>query len=111
MMTKLILSLSGLVALAGCTLFIPTPPHMAATEISPNVQVVGTVEGESRANYIMGFGPFGDNSLKSALQDALSKRGGDAVINVSVDSAITDFFGIFTIQRTMVMGTAVKYPK
>ena len=84
---------------------------MSSTEISPNVQVVGTVEGESRSTNVFGFGPFGDHSLRAALQDALSKRGGDALINVSIDQATTSFGPFYSVNRTMVMGTAVKFAK
>ena len=108
---SVILSLSSLIGLAGCTIFMPTPPQMASTEISPNVQVVGTVEGEARSSYVLGFGPYGENSLKAAIQDALSKRGGDALINVSIDQATTNYLGFYTIRRTLVMGTAVKFSK
>ena len=113
MKTKLVLlSLSGLLALAGCTFYVPVPAHMASTQVSPDVQVVGTVEGESRASYFLFFGPFGDSSLKAAIQDALSKRGGDAMINVSIDQSVTvNFFGWYRAYRTMIMGTSVKYPK
>lgn len=106
-----VLLICSLVMLAGCTIFMPTPPHMSSTEIGPNVQVVGTVEGESRTTYILGFGPYGDNSLKAAIQDALSKRGGDALINVSIDQVTFEVLGFYTRRSTMVMGTAVKYPK
>ena len=110
-MKLVFMSLTGLIALAGCTIFMPAPPQMASTEISPNVQIVGTVEGEARSSYVFGFGPFGENSLRAAIQDALSKRGGDALINVSIDQATTNVFGVYTVRRTMVMGTAVKFPK
>lgn len=111
MKTKLILLACSSILVGGCTIFVPTPPQMSSTEIQNNVQVVGTVEGESRVSYVLGFGPFGDNSLKAAIQDALSKRGGDALINVSIDQASTSFFGVYSLVRTMVMGTAVKYSK
>jgi uncharacterized protein YbjQ (UPF0145 family) len=110
-MKRIFLPLFSSVALAGCTIFVPTPPQMASTEIGPNVQVVGTVEGEARSSYVLGFGPYGENSLKAAIQDALSKRGGDALINVSIDQATTNFFGFYTVRRTMVMGTAVKFSR
>jgi len=105
------LSLAGMIALAGCTVYLPTPPGMSSTEVSPNVQIVGTVEGESQSSNVFGFGPFGDHSLRAALQDALSKRGGDALINVSIDQSSTSFGPFYRVNRTMVMGTAVKYMK
>ncbi len=106
-----LLSLAGSIALAGCTVFMPTPPQMSSTDIGPNVQIVGTVEGESRSTNFLGFGPYGDHSLMAAIQDALSKRGGDALINVSIDQATTSFGPFYSVNRTMVMGTAVKYSK
>lgn len=107
----LFLPLSSLLVLAGCTFYMPAPPQMSSTQISPDVEVVGTVEGEARSVTVMGFGPYGDNSLRSAIQDALSKRGGDALINVSVDQATTSFMFFYTARRTMVMGTAVRFPQ
>jgi hypothetical protein len=102
----------------GCTVFVPPPPHMASTSI-PNSEIVGVVDGESRAYYVLGYGPFGDNSLKAAIKDALSKRGGDTLTNVAIDQSVT-FFGAgpslpqfnfgFSV-KTKVYGTAVRYRK
>lgn len=104
--------------LAGCTVFMPPPPHMASSEV-PTSEIIGTVDGQSRAYYILGMGPFGDNSLKAAIKDALSKRGGDTLTNVAVDQNIK-FFGLgpslpflnigFSV-NTKVYGTAVRYKK
>lgn len=113
---KIGVMLATVSVIAGCTVFVPPPPHMASSSI-PNSEIVGTVDGESRAYYVMGFGPFGDNSLKAAIKDALSKRGGDALTNVAVDQSVTYFgagpalaqynFG-FSV-KTKVYGTAVRY--
>jgi len=72
------------------------------------------VEGESRAHYVLGMGPTGDDSLKAAVADALAKRGGDTLINVTVDRAVTAFppFGAgswYRAVRTFVSGTAVRF--
>ena len=112
------LLLSALGLLTGCTVFVPPPPHMAATPI-PNAEVVGTVDGESRAYYILGMGPFGDNSLKAAIKDALSKRGGDAITNVAIDQSFTYFgagpslpmYNVGFSVKTKVYGTAMRYKK
>ena len=108
----------ALAFITGCTVFVPPPPHMASSAV-PNVEIVGTVDGESKASYLFGFGPFGDNSLKAAIKDALSKRGGDTLTNVALDQSCTYFgagpsfpllnFG-FSV-TTKVYGTAVRYKK
>ena len=104
--------------LTGCTVFVPPPPHMAATSI-PNTEIVGVVDGESSAYYVFGMGPFGDNSLKAAIKDALSKRGGDALTNVAIDQSFKYFgagpslpaYNVGFSVKTKVYGTAVRYKK
>lgn len=115
---KYIIMLASAGLMTGCTVFVPPPPQMASSSI-PNSEAVGTVDGESRAYYVLGMGPFGDNSLKAAIKDSLSKRGGDALTNVAVDQVIT-YFGLgpslpmynlgFSV-KTKVFGTAVRYKK
>jgi len=118
MLNPKIILVTALAFLTGCTVFVPPSPQMAST-IIPNTTIVGVVDGESSAYYILGMGPFGDNSLKAAIKDALSKRGGDALTNVAIDQTFK-YFGIgpslpaanfgFSV-KTKVYGTAVRYNK
>ncbi len=115
--SKIILVLT-LGLLTGCTIYVPPAPHIASTSI-PSTDIVGAVAGESSAYYIFGMGPFGDNSLKSAIKDALSKRGGDTMTNVAIDQTFK-YFGAgpmmpslnvgFSV-KTKVYGTAIRYKK
>ena len=118
MQKKIGIIMLAALALAGCTVFVPTPPHMSSTAI-PGSEIVGVVEGESRAYYIFGIGPFGDNSLKAAIKDALSKRGGDTITNVAIDQVTTYFgagpalpqYNLGLSVRTKVYGTAIRYKR
>lgn len=108
------LALVAAVGLTGCTAYIPHSVSMAAP-VETDVQNIGSVNGESSAQWFMGMGPTGDNSLKAAVADALSKKGGDALINTTVDRSITAFphpaWPLFLVVKTRVTGTAVKFKK
>lgn len=77
------------------------------------VEVLGRVEGQSRAHYILGYGPVGDDSLKAAVADALSQKGGDTLINITIDRSVTKFppmiGGIYTAVDTRISGTAIRF--
>jgi len=56
--------------------------------------------------------PFGDGSFSKAVEDALSARGGDALINVTVTNSLYGFipiYNVYTFTCTSVSGIAVKY--
>ena len=105
--------------ISGCTVLTPPPPFMASTMV-PNSEIVGAVDGESSAYYIFGFGPFGDSTLKTAIKDALSKRGGDTLTNVASDNSVRWFglggswipmLDVYYGVTTKVYGTAIRYKK
>ena len=104
-------------ALAGCTQYIPHSLSMGGIGMPP-VEVIGNVEGISRERRIyllmLPISKTGDYSLKSAVADALSKRGGDTLLNVTRDDAITRYpFLIINIidRKTVLTGTAVRFKK
>ncbi len=99
-------------AFGGCTTYIPHSASMGGV-VMTNVEVLGRVEGRSRAQYIMGYGPLGDDSLKAAVADALSQKGGDSLINITVDRSITKFppmvGGLYMAVDTHISGTAIRF--
>jgi len=112
---KLRLVPSALIVMAGtflfgCTQHIPHSASMAAP-FEADVQMIGPVSGESTASWFLGM-PTGDDSLKAAVNDALSKKGGDALVNMTVDRSIRAFphlsYPLFIIVKTRVTGAAVK---
>lgn len=115
---KRMAGLGALVALplmAGCTVYVPHSVSMGGV-VMPDVKVVGRVEGTASAKYILGFGPFGDDSLKAAVADALAQQGGDTLVNVTVDRSIMGFphpsaATIYKEIKTTVSGTAIKFTR
>ncbi|MBI4368602.1 MAG: hypothetical protein HY547_00060 [Elusimicrobia bacterium] len=112
MKKSLLIAAAATTGLAGCTTYFPHSVSMGGVVLT-NVEIVGRVEGMSRAHYIMGYGPVGDDSLKAAVADALSQRGGDTIVNVTVDRSVTKFppmvGGIYESIQTTVSGTAVRF--
>jgi len=117
--------LSVSVAFAGCTTYFP---HcISTTQLADQMDIIGAVSGESRSTYIFIVGPFGEDSLKAAVADALAKSGGDALVNVTVDLGVTTFpfpemitnalestgyyRSLYRSNHTYVYGIAVRYKK
>lgn len=101
--------LVGAVFLVGCKTHVP---HSVSTggPLMKNVSTIGRVEGESNAKYYLGglIGPIGDDSLAAAVKDALSKKGGDSLINMTVDRAVSRYPFVMVV-RTRVSGLAIRY--
>jgi hypothetical protein len=73
---------------------------------------LGPVEGSSCRHFVLAVIPFGDGSFSKAVEDALSARGGDALINVTVTNSLYGFipiYNVYTFTCTSVSGIAVKY--
>ena len=109
----LVLAMVGAGFTVGCKHHIP---HSVSTggPLIKDVKVIGRVEGESSASFFLFglIGPVGDDTLKAAVQDALSKKGGDSLINMTVDRAVTQVvprFPLVLTIRTKVSGLAVQY--
>jgi len=107
---KLIILVGLLVPMIGCTYYLP--PSVSSTSLGPKEKPVMIKSGRSSSYYVLFFGPFGDNSLEAAINDAVGKNG-DTMINVFVDRKMIFFpfpyFSLFTVNDTMVHGTIIKY--
>ena len=102
---------------AGCTRYVPHSLSMGGIGMPP-IEVIGNMEGVSRQRkvslFLLPLAVTGDYSLKSAVADALSKRGGDTLLNVTRDDATTLYpFLIINIldRKTVLTGTAVRFKK
>ncbi len=101
----------GAGSMLGCKTHAPYAMSTGGPLIK-NVRTLGRVEGVSVARYYLSIiGPIGDDSLEAAVADALSKKGGDSLINVTVGRERTSYLGFVTVIRTRVTGLAVKYPR
>lgn len=97
---------------SGCTHYMPAA--VSSTSIGGQGEVpVKVVTGRSKASYFLAFGPFGDDSLLAALEDARGKGDGDTLANVFVDRKLFCVphcgFSLYTSVETEVTGTLVKY--
>lgn len=73
---------------------------------------IGPADGEACRFFILAVLPFGKSDFSAAVEEALSKSGGDALLNVTVSSSLYGFipiYNIFTYNCTNVKGIAVKF--
>ena len=72
---------------------------------------LGPVEGESCRFFLLNVLPWGDGTMSTAVDNALSKVGGDALLNVTVSNSLYGFIPIYNVLSytcTEVKGIAVK---
>lgn len=75
---------------------------------------IGRAEGESCRMLLLGVLPGGNGTMPAAVDDALAKAGGDALINVSVSTSLYGFipiYNVFSYSCTNVKGIAIKFDK
>lgn len=83
----------------------------ALLSTSRSYKEIGPAKGEACRYILLGIIPWGDSTATKAVQDALEKSGGDALINVSVTSSLYTFvpiYNVFCYTCTHVEGIAVK---
>lgn len=119
-MQKVILAIVAALMLAGCTsvgtMGIVTKSSAEPVSILKNGQAykeLGTAQGEACRFFLLGMIPWGDATLSTAVDDALSKVGGDAMVNVTVSNSLYGFlpvfYNVFSYTCTDVKGIAVKF--
>lgn len=72
---------------------------------------LGPVEGEACRFFLLAIVPWGNATLSTAVDDALAKVGGDALINVTVSNSLYGFiplYNLFSYTCTDVKGIAIK---
>lgn len=73
---------------------------------------IGPTQGEACRFFVLAIVPFGQSDVAKAVDDALTRSGGDALLNVAVSSSLYSFiplYNIFTYTCTNVRGIAVKF--
>lgn len=73
---------------------------------------LGPVEGQACRNFVLGVVPWGDSTASKAMENALAQVGGDAIINVSVETSLYGFvpiYNLFANTCTTVRGIAIKF--
>ena len=118
-MKKIIVSLAMILLIAGCTSTgnlgmvarSVAEPGSLLTSSQP-YKVIGPAKGKACRYFLLGIIPWGDATLKRALDKALAETGGDALINLSVSSSLYGFvpiYNVFCFTCTTVEGIAIKF--
>lgn len=71
---------------------------------------IGPAEGKACRHFVLALIPWGASDLRTALDLALTQSGGDALVDVTVESELYGFFPIYNVYSlscTRVTGTAV----
>lgn len=106
------------VFLAGCsssgTLGIvtkSTADNAALLKSGRAFQELGPVEGQACRHFVLAIIPWGEGDFANAVDKALAQKGGDALLNVSVETSLYGFIPIYNVYSftcTTVKGIAVK---
>ncbi len=73
---------------------------------------LGPAKGKACRHFILAIVPFGNSTFEKAVNKALKKKKGDALINVTTTSSLygfTPFYNIYSFTCTTVLGTAIKF--
>jgi hypothetical protein len=107
------LALAGaaLLTLSACVVHMPAA--VSSTSLGPQEQVLDVRKGRSQSFYILFFGPFGNDSISAAVDNAIGDTDADTMMNVFVDRKKTYIpfpgLSLVTLTDTEVLGTLVRY--
>jgi len=79
---------------------------------SQNFEEIGPAEGKACRYFLLALIPWGESDMGKAIDDALAKTGGDALVNVSVTSTLYGFiplYNVFSYTCTTIQGIAIKF--
>ena len=118
-MKKVLVLLLVVVGLCGCSssgnlgmIVKSTADPAALLANKTSFREIGPADGEACRFFMLAILPFGKSDVATAVDEALTKSGGDALLNVSVSSSLYGFvpiYNIFTYTCTNVKGIAVKF--
>jgi len=120
-MKRAILILTALVLSFGCTsvgtlgiVTKSTGDPGAVLRNGQSYKELGAVEGKACRFFALAVVPWGDATLSTAVDDALAKVNGEALINVTVSNSLYGFvpiYNIFAFTCTEVKGIAISFDK
>jgi hypothetical protein len=73
---------------------------------------LGPVQAKVCRHFVLAIIPWGDSNFSSAVDKALIERGGDALLNVTVETSLYGFipiYNVYTFTCTTVQGIAIKF--
>jgi hypothetical protein len=113
-----LVGLLGLLSLTACTsvgslgvIAKSSADPVALLGESHSVKDLGPAEGQACRYFALAVIPFGNSDIQTAVDRALQKSGGDALVNVATCTSLYGFFpiyNVFSFTSTTVKGTAVK---
>jgi hypothetical protein len=120
-MRKVICLAAALIMLAGCT-SVGTLGMVTKSTADPSALLktprpykeLGAVEGEACRFFLLAVAPWGDATFSTAVDQALGRVGGDALLNVTVSNSLYGFipiYNFFTYTCTNVRGIAIRFEK
>ena len=86
----------------------------ALLQSAQGFEELGLTEGKGCRHFVLAIIPFGNSNFEEAVNNALKKTGGDALINVSTTSSLYGFiplYNVYSFTCTTVRGTAIKFKK
>ena len=89
-----------------------TSDPLSVLKTPHTVKELGPAQGEACRYFLLAIVPWGKSDLQVAVDNALLKLGGDAMVNVAVSSGLYGFipiYNVFSYTCTTVKGTAVKF--
>ncbi len=89
-----------------------TSDPLYITKTAHPIKELGPAQGEACRYFLFAIIPWGKSDLQVAVDQALTKVGGDALVNVAVSSGLYGFIPIYNVLSytcTTVKGTAVKF--
>ena len=113
MVIALLLSLAGCVSVGNLGLVTKgglNPISILQTETK--FQELGPTKARACRHFLLAVIPWGDSDIQTAVDKALAKSGGDALVNVTASSSLYGFipyFNVYSITCTTVQGTAIKF--
>ena len=110
-MIKLILKTSVWISIPlvflGCAMTIPGGIEDSNTPLNPDsIQVIGPTEGKSSCTYLLGL-QLGKPTIDDAVNQALAKNNGEALVNLSWYHKYTNYY-LFQTYSFNVVGTSVR---
>jgi hypothetical protein len=109
LVARILLPVIAISLLAGC---IQSPGGIAPSNVpleGRSYRVLGPTKSTDSAIRLFGILPVsGSNHIRAALDAAIRREGGDALINITVESYV-QYFILFTRAVTAVHGTAIRF--
>lgn len=109
----MVMALSGCSSSGNLGMVVKSTANPGALLTNPTAfRELGSAEGEACRFFVLSVLPFGSSDVAAAVDEALLKSGGDALLNVTVSSSLYGFipvYNLFTYTCTNVKGIAVKF--